>query len=328
MPKLTWINHNGEIVGIVPPDVWLEGIVHCNHGLLETYLERDERTKKTIEAVKKLSNIQNDFTAKDVSMKIGIQKKEVYIILSNLENDGIINKTEESRGSKPAKYEYLSDIKRNGYFDFSQKIDIELLNQDSEISDYRIINKSDPEKELKEIWVYSWDEYRKLIEEYKGDVIQELSIPIFSLKLCEFGVYLNETVEGVETVESERITKKRNDSKKIDTTKSNKNGFAGICVCVPTTSSHSTLSTQCDETFNSLKRKFNIFSKNFNEMSFDQQKKIAKEYFDENKKSGYKIDLDFLNNQKKIPQSWINQCLESGLLKGNEKGEYGFGGNK
>jgi hypothetical protein len=79
MPRLTWICHQNDLVAIVPPDIWLEGIALCNPGLLETYLERDERTKKVIKVVGSLGNTEEkrEFAAKDVFRLVSLDKKEV-----------------------------------------------------------------------------------------------------------------------------------------------------------------------------------------------------------------------------------------------------------
>ena len=57
-------------------------------------------------------------------------------------------------------------------------------------------------------------------------------------------------------------------------------------------------------------------------MTYDQQKKTFNDFIIENTKAGYKITHDFLFSQKKIPQSFITQCIESDLLQKDANGEY------
>lgn len=327
MSKITWIRFNDEIVGIVPPDIWLEGLAYCNYGLLETYLERDERTKKVITSIKKLDQTKEnrEFATKDVCRTIGLERKEVYTILNNLENDGIINKTEEARGSKPAKYEYLSDIRRNGYFEFSQKIKTQRLNKEYDSNDFNPIERTDPEAELKNIYENAWKEFNQSIEEYKDNIISELSIPVFSTEMRDFGVYL---YQSEESEEYEDTTKNRKNNKNIKDTTPHKTAFVGVCVCVPEHVPHSSQSSLCKQKFNALKEKFGIFPKDFDAMTYEQQKKTFNDFIIENTKASYKITHDFLFSQKKIPHSFITQCIESDLLQKDENDEYSFGGSE
>ena len=287
MPKLTWVNHDDEIVAIVPPNIWLEGIFHCNKGILDTYLERDARDKHVIDVLNEYNVFKKSgFTVKDVIKKTKLHKKDIYKILSNLEDESIVATIEEARGSRPAKYMFYPVKKREGYFDFSKKIDVEKLN-DPEISNKsKYIKNTNQLDEIKRVWDESWKEYEAVLKKNKNEIIRELTIPLFSLKLKQFGVLLEKSGECGENGETAKDTINGGDT----TNKNNNNqykddqqiadDFVGICVSVSRATPHSPLSPP-----------FDIFVKKFNISNQPQQKKKQKKS-DDDKKSKKQQDAD------------------------------------